>query len=128
MKNPRITKKELNLIKGALRRVFARSELRNGVVNKTKMIGYEDLSRPRVKTWCYCTMCEKPQARSNMVVDHFSPVIGIEESFDSITIDEFIDRLWCDESNLSAICVSCHKVKSSSEAKLRSVYRRKNKT
>jgi 5-methylcytosine-specific restriction endonuclease McrA len=125
--NPRITKREWGLIKGSLRRVFARSELRNAVVNATILEGYTDPERPRVKTWCYCKECEKPEARSYMVVDHVLPIIKIGESFEGMSIDEFVNRLWCDVANLSAICITCHKVKCKREAGERATSKRAKK-
>lgn len=118
MNNPRITKKERGLIKGALRRVFSRSDLRNAVITAS-LVEHSDPERPRVKNWCRCNVCKKPEARSYMAVDHLSPLIPIDSSFENMSLDVFIDRLWCDISNLQAICVDCHDKKSKIEAKER---------
>ncbi len=125
--NKKLTNRERGLIKGALRRIFARSDLRNEAINKTIMKEHIDTTRPRVKTWCRCPECKLPQAKSNLVVDHIKPIVGIMETFESMSLDEFVDRLWCDISNLSAICYECHDIKTKEENKLRRAYKKLNK-
>lgn len=128
MSNSRITKKDFALIKGALRRVFARSELHRRVIAKT-IVEVVDSTRPRVKTWCLCPMCETLTPKSYMVVDHISPVIRITSSLEELRLEDnavqkLTDLIWCEESNLQAICEkSCHKAKS----RLENAQRRKNK-
>jgi hypothetical protein len=127
MKNPRITDLDTNLIKGALRRVFARSELHKKVLNLAVAPSYTDPARPRVKTWCKCPICDKYDARSYFDVDHHDPVIPINKSMKDLTIEEFIDRLWCEESNLKAICTECHDRKTKIEGNLRREYKKRSK-
>lgn len=117
--NPRITKKEHNLIKGALRRVFSRSELRRQVIEESVIQGYSDPSRPRVKTWCRCAACQQPTPKSYVVADHIMPVVPVTVSFESMSLDEVVDRLWCERANLQPICPDCHKVKTKTENKVR---------
>lgn len=112
--NPRINKKEQGLIKGALRRVFSRSDLRRKALSNAKA-NYSDESRPRVKTWYYCSECKKHYAGFQMQVDHIDPIIPTYKSLEEMTWDSLIDRLWCDPSNLVAICLTCHKAKSKVE-------------
>ena len=50
-----------------------------------------------------------------MQVDHEVPVIRPGEVLEGLTWDEVVNRLWCDESNLRAICLPCHKLKSKAE-------------
>lgn len=33
-----------------------------------------------------------------------------------MSIDEVVDRLWCDEKNLAGICELCHNVKTKNES------------
>lgn len=127
MNNPRITVKERNLVKGALRRVFSRSDLRRQVIDRSIARDYTDTTRPRVKTWCLCILCAQLIPKSYMVCDHVLPIIAIRETLSDLSWDELIDRLWCSEQNLMAICESCHKVKTLAENKLRRKYKKESK-
>jgi hypothetical protein len=97
--NPRITKKERALLQGAVRRVFARSELRNKVLNAA-LIEHYDPARPRVTKWILCPVCNKPAAKYECQVDHIKPIVAVTEVSDAIPIGEFVDREWCPEDNL----------------------------
>ncbi len=122
MKQP-TNPKERNLVKGAIRRVFSRSDLRQRAV-KRSIVDHVDASRKRVKTWCFCTHCKQYIAKSYMQVDHIIPLIKIDETLEDLTWDEVIERLWCDENNLIAICTECHKAKSKAENKERRKYKK----
>lgn len=115
MKNPK-NPKERGLIKGALRRVFSRSELRRRALDKAQVKDYSDPSRKRVTRWGRCSTCNKLEPSYLLQVDHVEPVIAINESLDDLTWDQLVDRLWCDEKNLKAVCKPCHKAKSKIEA------------
>ncbi len=121
--NPRVTKKERGLLKGAVRRVFSRSELRLKVLNKTVIEGHTDPARPRVKRWSRCSSCTSLVPTYLLDIDHVLPVIPIDRSFDEMTLDELVDRIWCDEKNLAGICETCHDIKTKAE----NLERRKNK-
>lgn len=114
--------KERGLIKGALRRVFSRSELRREVV-KDSLIQHTDLDRPRVTKWSRCSECKKPTPAYLIQIDHIIPLIPIDKSLEEMTWDELIDRLWCDKSNLTPMCQPCHSSKSKAENKLRRKYK-----
>lgn len=116
--NKRITPRERGLLKGALRRVFSRSELRRAVI-EAAIVEHSDPSRPRVKKWCKCAVCGQPEAKSYTTVDHILPVIPLDSSFEELGLDGTVDRLWCVESNLQAICVVCHDEKTKLERKSR---------
>ena len=124
MRNPRISKREDGLIKGALRRVFSRSDLRRKVVDAAS-VKHSDPKRPRVKSWCKCNICNKPEAKSYVVVDHIDPLIPLHLSFEDMSLDEVINRLWCPESNLQVLCEECHKLKTKEERKLRKKEKKK---
>lgn len=126
MNNPRMTKKEQNLVKGSIRRVFSRSELRRKTVELT-VVEHKDPSRKRVKTWCKCPICKEFTPKSYMQVDHINPIIGINETLDSITWDTLVDRLWCEETNLLAICKDCHEKKTKEENKQRRKAKKESK-
>ena len=121
-----LTAQERSLIKGALRRVFARSDLRRQAIAKSVLPKHVDASRPRVKTWCYCPECKQPTPKSYKEVDHLKPVIGIKETLEGLSWDLIISRIWCDASNLKAICKVCHKVKTLAENKARRAWKKKH--
>ena|ERR1700677_28804 len=123
MNNSRMTKKEMGLLKGAIRRVFSRSELRKKVLDTVK-IEHSDPDRPRVRKWSRCPECKQPTASYQMQLDHTIPVIYIGETLQDLSWNVLIDeRIWCEESNLRPLCLTCHKLKS----KLEGVQRRKAK-
>jgi hypothetical protein len=51
--------------------------------------------------------------KKNVFVDHKVPVVDTEEGFKGW--DVFIERLFCEESNLEVLCKSCHDTKSAEE-------------
>ncbi len=121
MKNPS-NPKERNLLKGALRRVFSRSELRRQALEKS-IVNVTDSTRPRVKRWSMCPMCETLEPTYKMQVDHIIPLVPTDKTLEDFTWDELINRLWCSADNLKAICLQCHKNKT----KLEMIERRKFK-
>lgn len=126
MKNPS-NPKERNLIKGALRRVFSRSELRLQALNKHNIAHYDE-NRPRVTKWSWCGECGVVEPRYLMQVDHKNPVIGVHETMDDLTWDELIEeRMWCTSENLVPLCKSCHKIKTKEENKARREFKKRSK-
>lgn len=123
MINPRLTKKDWNLIKGAIRRVFSRSELRKKILDAA-IVKHSDVNRPKVKTWVRCNVCMLPDAKSYMVVDHIEPVIPVHGSWEHMSSDTLIDRMWCEEFNLQSICPMCHLKKTALEHKARKAYKK----
>lgn len=124
MNNPRMTTKERNLVKGALRRVFSRSELRKTAIEASIIPGYSDLSRPKVKTWCLCSQCRFGEAKSYVVVDHIDPVVPTHCSLEEMSWDDVIYRMWCALDNLQVLCQTCHKSKTSIESKERKRFKK----
>lgn len=121
--NPRITPKERGLLKGAVRRVFSRSELRKKVLDASVASHATMTFRPKVKCWCKCAGCGKLEAKSYMVVDHIDPLIPVNQSMLEMSWDEVIDRTWCVEANLQVLCPDCHDTKTAAER----VQRKRNK-
>lgn len=119
MKNSRITKKEQSLLKGAMRRVFGRSDLRRKVIDSYIVQGYSDPKRKKVKYWIKCQECGTMEAKSNIQLDHLEPVIPIDRSFEDMSLDEVADRMWCEEKNFSPKCHECHHKKTGLENKER---------
>ena len=126
MKNPRITKKEHALLKGAMRRVFSRSELRRRVLDAAE-IKHSDPKRPRVTRWVRCAECKLPTPRYLGVVDHIDPVVPVDVAFEDMLLHTVRDRLWCEEHNLQVLDKQCHEVKTKAERKERTAHKRGKK-
>jgi 5-methylcytosine-specific restriction endonuclease McrA len=112
--NEKLTAKDRGLIKGAIRRAFARSALRRSVLDDTK-ISHSDPNRPRVKTWYRCECCNGKFAQYELEVDHVHPVVPVTKSLEEMSWDELIDRTWCDRIGLQVLCETCHDAKSARE-------------
>lgn len=112
--NNNLTVKERNLIKGAIRRVFSRSELRKAAIEASR-IDHHDPERPRVKKWSLCPICKVKTPTYLMECDHINPIIPVGLSLEEMSWDEVINNVWCDIINLLAICKTCHHEKSKIE-------------
>lgn len=123
MRNPN-NPKERNLAKGALRRVFSRSELRRQALQKN-LTTHEDPNRPRVTKWTWCNECGEVFPAYLANVDHVDPVIPVNKTLEDLTWDQLVDRLWCDIDNLQVLCKPCHLEKSKRERKARKNVRQK---
>jgi hypothetical protein len=76
------------------------------------------LKRARVDRGVYmCDKCAKLTDRHDIAIDHIQPVIDPLTGF--TTWDSYIERLYCPESNLQCLCLSCHKEKSNGENEVR---------
>lgn len=117
MNNPP-SPKERGLLKGAIRRLFSRSDLRRKVA-ASYHIKHHDPMRPRVTKWSWCPLCGVIYPAYQSEVDHINPVIPLDKSLDDLTWDELVDRVWCAEVNLQAVCKECHKEKTKIERKQR---------
>lgn len=115
MKNEQMTVKERNLVKGAIRRVFSRSELRRRVLEACKIPNYCDSSRPRVSKWGKCAYCAEPTPLYLMEVDHIDPVVPLDKTLEDLSWDTVIDRIWCKENGLQVLCPACHTDKTKAE-------------
>lgn len=104
-------------IRGALRRIFARSPL---VVEKMQESRREvprylkDGTRAK-KNWVQrqCEVCGSWVGSTKVAVDHKEPVVSVTEGF--VDWNEFIARLWCSKENLQRICSTCHDLKTQKE-------------
>lgn len=126
--NPNLSKKERNLIKGAIRRVFSRSEMRRRLIDATVIPGHYNSSRPRVKRWSLCKECKKIVPTYLINIDHIVPIVPLDGSFETMSLDTLVDRIWCEESNLKAICEDCHDVKTKAEMSQRAANKRAAKS
>lgn len=121
-----LTAKERNLIKGSIRRVFSRSELRRTVIQEARISHY-DPDRPRVTKWGRCAHCAQPTALYQMEVDHRDPIVPIDKSLDMMTWDEIVSRIFCVKENLDVCCKPCHSKKTREETKARAKARKERK-
>lgn len=64
-----------------------------------------------------CNVCGKWTGSTKCAVDHISPVIDVQAGF--VDWNQFIDRLFCQASNLQVICDTCHNSKTNSERIIR---------
>lgn len=112
--NSRVTPKDRNLIKGALRRAFARSELHKRASARFS-IEHEDPKRPRVKKWAWCAKCGEVTPRWQMQLDHLNPIVPTDTKFENMSLDTLVDNLWCEENLLDLLCEMCHTLKTSLE-------------
>lgn len=93
-------------IRSAVRRVFSRSPAVIEVLEEGRR------ERPRYKkdgtlakvphVEYDCQGCGRWFKKKDIAVDHIDPVIHPERGF--VDWNEFIDRLWCDKSNLQRLC------------------------
>lgn len=123
MKNPRISAKERGLLKGALRRVFSRSDLRKQALESSR-IEHIDASRPRVTKWSKCSSCQIPTPTYLLEIDHIQPIVPVDKSLESMDWNELVDKIWCEPENLKAVCKECHRSKTKSETKERAMHKR----
>lgn len=110
-------------IRGANRRLFARSPI---VVEKKEesrqeFPRYKKDGTLAKKPWVrrQCEVCDQWVGSTHIAIDHIDPVVppgGFPAHFDLWQrIDMFLQRLWCDKSNLQRICDTCHDTKTQAE-------------
>ena len=126
MNNKRMSVKERNLLKGAIRRVFSRSDLRRSAVEVSR-VEHKDENRPRVTKWSKCPVCKEFTPTYKMEVDHIEPIIPLNSSLEDMSWDEVVNRTWCDNKGLVALCKLCHIIKTKAENKIRREHKKKNK-
>lgn len=106
-----------SVIRGALRRAFARSPLVLEVMAESRRESprYKADGTRHKKNWVerQCQVCSQWVSTSKMAVDHIIPVVSVDEGFQDW--NEFVSRLWCDKSNLQRICDTCHDKKTQEE-------------
>jgi 5-methylcytosine-specific restriction endonuclease McrA len=114
-----VSKKDLTLIRGALRTTFIRSEYKRGFLDTIEIVEYKTkkdgtlYSKPT--RYFICANCEGKHLLKDCKVDHIKP---IGQYFDFAHTEGFIERLWCDYDNLQGLCDSCHKDKTKYERSL----------
>jgi 5-methylcytosine-specific restriction endonuclease McrA len=63
-----------------------------------------------------CQSCSKVVGPKEIKIDHIDPVIPVTGFVDW---NDVVERLFCEESGLQAICIECHSVKTEEENKQR---------
>lgn len=107
-----------------LRRISGMWPPKNEAINLAKVkvhIGFFKNGNPEYKTMIKCYLCSELHDRSNIQVDHVSPVVDLDGFKDWNT---YIEQLFCDISNLKAVCKECHYLKSSEEREERRLIRK----
>lgn len=116
MKKQKSKYNQQSAIRGALRRTFARSPLIREMMSKVRreVPRYKkDGSRAKKDAVQYlCGVCNVYTGSTKVSVDHVVPVIPETGFTDWNT---FIDRLFCDASNLQVVCDDCHQKKTNAE-------------
>lgn len=114
------------VIRGALRRAFARSPLVQEIMSESRRevprYKKDGTRHKKNAVQRQCQLCLEWVSSSKISVDHIEPVIPVNGH--SIMEDgsqdwnEFVDRLWCTKSgksNLQRVCDSCHNQKTYKE-------------
>lgn len=112
-----------SVIRGALRRAFARSPLvqEKMAESRREVPRYLKDGSLAKKPWVQrqCEVCLQWVGSTKITIDHIDPVIPVNghavRADGSQDWNEFIDRLWCDKSNLQRICDDCHNLKTNGE-------------
>lgn len=63
-----------------------------------------------------CNVCNGEFPSSEIQVDHLVPVVDPLTGF--VDWNTYINRMFCDVSNLQAVCKACHKIKTKAENQL----------
>lgn len=90
----------------------------------------ECLKKYRIKRGYYtCAECKNIFRKKDIAIDHIDPVINPLTGF--LDWNEYINRLFCDETGLQVLCnngkESCHKRKTKLENKARRLSKGKKK-
>jgi 5-methylcytosine-specific restriction endonuclease McrA len=72
-----------------------------------------------------CNICKGAFKHKETVIDHIEPVVDPEKGF--LGWDEYIPRMFPDESGFQTLCRECHKLKTKEEGVLRAAKRKLDK-
>ena len=123
-KRPKLSAKDINLIKAGLRRAFARSDYYQSIAS-ANYVEHSDPKSPRCLKWSWCSKCGEVVKRYTTDLDHISPVVPLDRHTEDMDPHELLDRIWCAPDNLEILCKRCHDEKSARERKLRPKKKRK---
>jgi hypothetical protein len=116
--------KTLVLIDKAIRKSFNQNSLEMALVlqqGKSNEVGPRGGSR-----YC-CRGCNQLFGRNDIFVDHCSPVVPVNISMASMTLQMYYERCFTTADNLQLLCKLCHKNKTSAEATERAKFRKLRK-
>lgn len=111
------TYNQSSVIRGALRRAFARSPLVIEKMQESRRTSpryNKDGSRAK-KDWVQrqCEVCLSWVGSTKIAIDHKDPVVSVTDGFQDW--NEFVERLWCSKENLQRLCDDCHNTKTQTE-------------
>ncbi len=72
-----------------------------------------------------CYNCKEEYTAKDVQVDHVNPVVDPATGF--VSWDLYIDRLFCEQTNLQVLCTKCHKLKTKEENESTRISRASNK-
>ena len=103
------------------KKVKERNRIEKLVYNKDGNVS----KRPAV--FYRCERCLKEFKSKDVQVDHRDTVVGLYTAYNDMTLDMYINKVFCDIMNLWLLCKSCHSEKTKNEQKTRKKvkYRRK---
>lgn len=64
-----------------------------------------------------CSKCKQSFIAKDVQVDHIKPVVDPKKGF--VDWETYIDRLFCEATNLQVLCKKCHNLKTAAEKVLR---------
>lgn len=106
-----------SVIRGALRRAFARSPLVQQKMQESRRevprFNKDGSRHKKNSVQRQCEVCHSWVGSTKIAVDHIDPVVSVDDGFQDW--NEFIARLWCDIKNLQRICDDCHDKKTAIE-------------
>lgn len=104
------TARYFSFIRSALRRAWTKYPVRYQVMEKARK-PYSGKDK-RTK-WVYeCAQCQKLYKSTEVNVDHITPAGTLTKYSD---LPKFVERLFCESSNLQVLCKTCHDVKTKEE-------------
>lgn len=116
--------KTLILIDKAIRKSFNQNSLEMALIlqrGKSNEVG------PRGGARFQCKGCNQLFGRGDIFVDHVQPVVPVNISMASMTLQMYYERCFTTADNLQLLCKSCHKNKTAAEATERAKHRKLRK-
>ncbi|MGH7974921.1 MAG: HNH endonuclease signature motif containing protein [bacterium] len=109
-------------IKGAIRRVFSRSDVKKEILYKIRREVprfNKDGSRGKKDAVQYqCKACKLWVGSTHVEVDHIIPVIEVNDQ-GFVDWNTYVERLFCGPENLQVLCDPCHDKKTHEEQQTR---------
>jgi len=106
------TARYFSFIRSALRRAWTKYPVKYQVLNKART----PYKGPDKRTkWLYkCAHCSNLFKSTEVQVDHIQPAGTLKDYSD---LPQFVETLFCEESNLQVLCKECHNAKTKEERK-----------